>query len=187
MILPWPEDLSPAMSSHCFQFLLDEETTPWWSVLSNRCVECSSSLLSFDKYCDCFSSRQLPAGSLLSFFNLLVRLNQCISTFSVLPKIWIFSSEPVEVDAHKSCVGSLNTVCHIDVIMLCLSRYSTLRDQHSAAACAVACSVYTVWSRPCSAFKRSVGVMSFYQFSAVCPLYSSSVDYTCFCISTEQV
>lgn len=64
----------------------------------------------------------------------------------------MFSSEPVEVNAHKRCVSSVSTVCHIGVIMLCLSRYRTLRDQDSAAACAVACSVYTVQSRPCSAF-----------------------------------
>lgn len=58
--LHWSEDPFPASnvsasSSHCFPFLLGEETTPQLSLLPNRCIECSSSPLSFDKCCDCLS------------------------------------------------------------------------------------------------------------------------------------
>lgn len=39
----------------------------------------------------------------------------------MLPKVWTFSVEPVEVDVHKSCAGSVSTECCIDMIVLCQS------------------------------------------------------------------
>lgn len=41
----------------------------------------------------------------------------------MLPKIWVFSTEPVAVNVHNRRVGFANTVCCTDVIVLCLSWY----------------------------------------------------------------
>lgn len=76
--------------------------------------------------------------------------------------------------------------------MLCLSRYSTLRDQDSAAACAVVClvcSVHAGWSQALQCLLKVCWCKVFLlvKFSAASPLYSNSVDYIYFSISIEYV